>query len=153
MIGRRRLMIHEEKFHDLLAPEDLHHHIPEHHGTEPVHVLQHLDHPDIESWMERHGIESAGDHDVDVLAMWHWQQHDDDERADEFVALVAEVIAGLAVPISLSLEVGGESRAAKLYGRALDPWRKVRDLLHVHGWKGPEEHERRIRHLLRKDEK
>jgi hypothetical protein len=66
--------IHPVVKHHLLAPHDLWWHIEEEHATvvDEISIAEH----DVESWMQEHGVESAGDLDTDRLVMWHNTAHE-----------------------------------------------------------------------------
>lgn len=82
-------MIHATIGHELLADNDLTHHIPEYHGT-PLDQVPDAG-GDIEAWMMRWGLDSVGA-DLDRLLRWHEMQHSQDDAEHPIEnALWAEV--------------------------------------------------------------
>lgn len=78
--------MHDQSAHDLLAPSDLTHHLPEHHGIFPAEIFARVVHPQqVEAAMEARGIPATIPEDAfedlepwqcDALTVWHETAHE-----------------------------------------------------------------------------
>lgn len=133
------MTLHPEHAHDLLAPDDLPSHLGLHHPDIVLEALGATDQARVAAWLERNGVPSEDDPELDLCQMLHSEAHAADELADEVVTLLAELIGLVAAPYSqpeLTLDL-----AAKV-------WVKLRERLHLLGWSPPEEVEAALRRVL-----
>lgn len=113
-------MIHDERAHDLLAPDDMMKHlITSHNIDDPADIETRVN---VEGWLDERGVPSTGDRDLDLQIMAHVEEHHRDELADELIIELGKLVASKPT----------------LGGDASMHWARARYLLEVQGFSDPE---------------
>jgi hypothetical protein len=68
-------MIHDPRYHNQLAPQDLPHHLAYYHTVSPIDISDRTSHARTCDYLESHGIENTGDAYLDALLVWHEKAH------------------------------------------------------------------------------